>query len=99
MPISSGTKKPRARYSAATIAMTARTLDPRLVPAACLQTATDSAAGVAVSAAIPAIAAGVIDSDRISPADDPEQDDHDRDYQQNVDEPAHGVGGDEPQGP
>src|SRR5258705_7352058 len=99
MPIRSGTKNPRARYSAATIAMTARTLEPRLVPAACLQVATDSVAGSAASGAIPAIAAGVIDSDRISPADDPEQDDHDRDYQQDVDEPSHGVGGNQSQGP
>src|SRR5216684_802014 len=99
MPIRSGTKKPRARYSAATIAMMARTLDPRLVPAARPQAATGSAPEAAASIAIPATGAGVIDSDRISPVDDPDQDDHDRDYQQDVDEPAHGVGRDESEGP
>src|SRR4051812_34823158 len=82
MPISSGTKKPRARYSAATIAMMARTLDPRLVPAAWRHAAPGSPAGVAAPGAIAALAAAVIDSDRISPALYPAQDDHDRHGQQ-----------------
>ena len=38
-------------------------------------------------------------SDRTSPADHPEQDDHDRDHQQDVDEAAHGEGRNEAQRP
>ena len=34
-----------------------------------------------------------------SPADDSEQDDHDGDYQKNVDETAHGVGSDQSKKP